>query len=451
MSKGEGGLRAPVREIVAWQEKDYWNEEKLDEETRRQFDVCHGCRRCFNLCDSFPKLFDLIDASETYELDSVKSKDFKPIVDACTMCDMCFMVTCPYVPPHEFAIDIPKLMLRHRAKSFKEGKVNFKEKQIAEIDRNGKLGQKTRPISNAIVSLKNKPVRYLMEKALNVSKEAKLPKFVKPFKEDYPINTKAPSFGKKAILFSTCYGSYHNTEIISAAYKVLRHNGIDVSLFYDGCCGMPQLEQGNIERVMDQAKNISSKLLPLISEEVALIAPIPSCALMLKTEWPLLLPKDKNIMSLSIYTMDIDEYIIQLSETKGLVNDLIPLEGDITVHMACHSRAQNIGPKSAQMLRLIPNTKVNIIERCSGHGGSWGVKKENFNTAIKVGKTSAKSIMKYNTKYFASTCPLAGDHLVQISEKEKNKDLKKLKEPSHPIELLALAYNVNKKIEEKNE
>ena len=445
MSNGEGGLRAPVREIVAWQEKDYWNEEKLDEETRRQFDVCHGCRRCFNLCDSFPKLFDLIDESETYELDSVKSKDFKPIVDACTMCDMCFMVTCPYVPPHEFAIDIPKLMLRHRAKSFKEGKVNFKEKQIAEIDRNGELGQKIRPISNAIVSLKNKPARYLMEKALNVSKEAKLPKFVKPFKEDYPINTKAPSFGKKAILFSTCYGSYHNADIISAAYKVLRHNGIDVSLFYDGCCGMPQLEQGNIERVMAQAKNIASKLLPLISEEVALIAPIPSCALMLKTEWPLLLPKDKNIMSLSIYTMDIDEYIIQLSETKGLVNDLIPLEGDITVHMACHSRAQNIGPKSAQMLRLIPNTKVNIIERCSGHGGSWGVKKENFNTAIKVGKTSAKSIMKYNTKYFASTCPLAGDHLVQISEKEKDKDLKELKEPLHPIELLALAYNINKK------
>jgi len=208
---------------------------------------------------------------------------------------------------------------------------------------------------------------------------------------------------------------------------------------------MPQLEQGNIERVMDQAKNISRKLLPLISEDVPLIAPIPSCALMFKTEWPLLLPKDENIMSLSKYTMDIDEYIVQLSETKGITNDLKPLEGDITVHMACHSRAQNIGPKSAQMLRLIPNTKVNIIERCSGHGGSWGVKKENFDTALKVGKNSAKSIMKYSTKYFASTCPLAGDHLVQISEKEKNNDLQELKDPFHPIELLALAYNINKK------
>ena len=443
MSNGEGGLRAPVRDIVAWQDEDYWNKDKLDEETRRQFDVCHGCRRCFNLCDSFPKLFDLIDQSETYELDSVKSEDFKPIVDACTMCDMCFMVTCPYVPPHEFAIDIPKLMLRHRAKEFSEGKVGFKEKQISKIDRNGKLGQKTRVVSNSIVSLNNKPARYVMEKALNISKEAKLPKFAKPFKENFPINTKAPSFGKKAILFSTCYGSYHNTEIISSAYKVLRHNGVDVSLFYDGCCGMPQLEQGNIDRVMDQAKDISSKLVPLLSEEVPVIAPIPSCALMFKTEWPLLLPENNNVLTLSKNTMDIDEYMVQISENEGLADGLVALEGDITVHMACHSRAQNIGPKSAQMLRLIPNTKVNIIERCSGHGGSWGVKKENFDTALKVGKNSAKSIMKYDTKYFASTCPLAGDHLVQISEKEKNKDLKELTEPSHPIELIALAYNFN--------
>ncbi len=444
MINGEGGLRAPVRDSIAWQDDDYWDEEKLDEESRRQFDVCHGCRRCFNLCDSFPKLFDLIDESKTYELDSVDSKDFQPIVDACTLCDMCFMVTCPYVPPHEFAIDIPKLMLRHRAKNFKEGNVGFKEKQISEIDRNGKLGQKTRIVSNNFVSLNNKPSRYLMEKVLDISKEAKLPKFSKPFSEKFPLNTKAPSYGKKAILFSTCYGSYHNTEIISSAYKVLRHNGVDVSLFYDGCCGMPQLEQGNINRVMSQAKKISKKLAPMILEGHPIIAPIPSCALMFKTEWPLLLPEDKNILMLSKNTMDIDEYIIHISENKGLTDGLIPLEGDITVHMACHSRAQNIGPKSAQMLKLIPNTKINIIERCSGHGGSWGVKKENFKTALKVGKNSAKSIMKYDTKYFASTCPLAGDHIVQISEKENNENLKVLNEPSHPIELLALAYNINK-------
>jgi len=444
MSKAEGGLRAPERNAIAWKNEVYWNTEKLDEETRRQFDVCHGCRRCFNLCDSFPKLFDLIDESETFELDSVKSENFKPVIDACTLCDMCFMVTCPYVPPHEFAIDIPKLMLRHRAKDFRNRKTSFKEKQIAEIDRNGKLGQKIRSISNAVISLKNKPARYIMEKTLNINKNAKLPNFAKQFKENFPVNKNAPAYGKKAILFSTCYGNYHNTEIISSAYKVLRHNGIEVSLFYDGCCGMPQLELGNLERVAEQASNISKKLVNLIDKGIQIIAPIPSCALMFKTEWPLLLPQDENVQILSKNTLDIDEYIIGISENEGITKGLKSLEGDITVHMSCHSRAQNIGPKSAQMLRLIPNTQVNVVERCSGHGGSWGVKKDNFNTALKIGKISAKNIMKYNTKYFASTCPLAGDHIVQISEIEKNKELQSIDFPSHPIELIALSYELIK-------
>ena len=443
-SNSEGGLRAPVRNIVDWKNDEYWDAQKLDDETRRQFDVCHSCRRCFNLCDSFPKLFDLIDESETFELDSVNSKDFKPIIDACTLCDMCFMVTCPYVPPHEFAIDIPKLMLRQRANDFKDEKIKFKEKQISEIDRNGKIGQKTWPIANAMVSLKNKPVRYIMDKVFNIDKKAKLPKFSKPFKDNFKTNKKAPAYGEKAVLFTTCYGSYHNTEIIDSTIKVLRHNGVDVSLFYDGCCGMPQLEQGNLERVIKQAKNVSIKLNKFLSDGFHIITPIPSCALMFKTEWPLLLPQDKNVELLAKNTMDIDEYIIYLSEQKRLVNDLVPLEGDVTLHMSCHSRAQNIGAKSAQMLKLIPNTKINIVEKCSGHGGSWGVKKDNFNTAIKVGKNSAKNIMKYNTKYFSSTCPLAGDHIVQISEIEKNKDLTVLKEPFHPIELIALAYNIKK-------
>ena len=135
----EGGLRAPERSALGWEKEEYWDLDKLDDETRRQFDVCHGCRRCFNLCDSFPKLFDLIDESETYELDSVNSKDFKPVIDACTLCDMCFMVTCPYVPPHEFAIDIPSIFIRYKAIENKK-KTDLIESQIAKTDLNGKIG-----------------------------------------------------------------------------------------------------------------------------------------------------------------------------------------------------------------------------------------------------------------------------------------------------------------------
>ena len=187
-NRNEGGLDLPQRNSVSWEKEEYWEEDKLDQETRRQFDVCHGCRRCFNLCDSFPRLFDLIDNSETFELDSVDSKNFKGVVDACTLCDMCFMASCPYVPPHEFAIDFPKLMLRHRAVNFKKSKVSFRDKQLAEIDRNGKILQKVRTFSNAITSIKNKPSRYIMEKTLNIDKRAKLPSYSKPFNEDHKIN-----------------------------------------------------------------------------------------------------------------------------------------------------------------------------------------------------------------------------------------------------------------------
>ena len=442
-NSNEGGLRAPERAVISWEEDDYWDLNKLDEETRRQFDVCHGCRRCFNLCDSFPKLFDLIDESETYELDSVNSNDFKPIIDACTLCDMCFMVTCPYVPPHEFAIDIPKLMLRHRAINFEEGKVNFKDKAIAEIDRNGKLGTKVKAFANAITSLKNKPSRYILEKTLNIDRKAKLPKFSTGFKSEMTVNQNAPSFGKEVILFSSCYGTYHNSEIIEATYNVLKHNGIEVSLYYEGCCGMPQLEQGNIKRVAEQAKNIAKDLIKYIEEGKTIIAPIPSCALMLKSEWPLILQSDKNVIKLAESTQDIDEYIINLEKKNNLVEGLQALEGDsITVHLSCHSRAQNIGQKSAQMLKLIPNSTINVVDRCSGHGGSWGVKKDNFHTALKIGKIPTKNSMKFDANYFASTCPLAGEHIKQISEKEENKDLNSLDKAYHPIELLALSYGL---------
>ena len=204
---------------------------------------------------------------------------------------------------------------------------------------------------------------------------------------------------------------------------------------------MPQLEQGNIERVAKQAKTIASKLIKYVEKGKKVIAPIPSCALMLKSEWPLISPSDDNIVRLAEATMDIDEYIIYLSEKYGLAEGMKPLDDpNITVHLSCHSKAQNIGPKSAQMLRLIPSSNVKVIDRCSGHGGSWGVKKDNFDTALKIGKIPTKNVMKFNSKYFASTCPLAGEHMKQISEIEETKDLRIIQKAYHPIELLAFSY-----------
>ena len=137
---GEGSLDAPTREIINWQDPDFADPAKLDAEMRRVFDICHGCRRCFNLCDSFPRLFDLIDSSPQEDVEHLKSEDFKPVVEACTLCDMCFMTKCPYVPPHPFMLDFPHLMLRHRFVEAKQGNKDFVQRQLAEMDRNGSAG-----------------------------------------------------------------------------------------------------------------------------------------------------------------------------------------------------------------------------------------------------------------------------------------------------------------------
>ena len=160
----EGSLDAPTRHPIDWEDPDFCDAGKLDAEMRRVFDICHGCRRCFNLCDSFPKLFDLIDQSESGELDKVDSKDFKPVVDACTLCDMCFMTKCPYVPPHEFNLDFPHLMLRYRAAELRQGKLAVMEKQLTETDRNGKLGSALAPLANWATATDNKLTRPVMEK-----------------------------------------------------------------------------------------------------------------------------------------------------------------------------------------------------------------------------------------------------------------------------------------------
>ena len=154
----EGSLEAPTRHPLAWRDESFYDPAEIDKELRRVFDICHGCRRCFNLCDSFPRLFDLVDAAPTEELDSVKSEDFKPVVDACTLCDMCYLTKCPYVPPHEFNLDFPHLMLRYRAMEEKQGKIPFADKQLAETDRNGKLATLVSPLANWATARDNKIV-----------------------------------------------------------------------------------------------------------------------------------------------------------------------------------------------------------------------------------------------------------------------------------------------------
>lgn len=446
----EGSLEAPTRHPIPWQDEEFYDEAKLDAELRRVFDICHGCRRCFNLCDSFPRLFDLIDESKTGELDSVDSADFKPVVDACTLCDMCFMTKCPYVPPHEFNLDFPHLMLRYRAVEKRQGKVPFVQKQVSETDRNGKLAAPVAPLANWATGLGNSLTRPAMQAATGIDRNAALPKFHgKTFaaraKAAPPVRDEAaPAAGRKAVLYATCFVNYNSPSIGEAAQAVLARNGVETQVVYPRCCGMPKLEHGDIEGVAENARAVAAEMKPWIEKGYDIVALVPSCALMLKFEWPLILPDDEDIKRLSEATRDITEYVVDIARKEGLAEGLKPVDGGVTVHIACHARAQNIGMKGADMLRLLPDTDIAVIERCSGHGGSWGMMKDNFETALKVGKPVARQAAEAGKGAIVSECPLAALHILQGMDRlaaEKGEGTVPDTAP-HPIEILARAYGL---------
>ncbi len=445
----EGGLDAPVRRPLGWTEPEFYDAGALDEEMRRVFDVCHGCRRCFNLCESFPRLFDLIDESETMELDGVDSARFGSVVDACTLCDMCFMTKCPYVPPHEFDIDFPHLMLRYRAVAHRAGKSGLAARQLAETDRNGRLAAPAAPLVNWAGRTGNRLTRPVMERTLGIDRDAALPAFHRRTfragaRADPPaVDASAPAAGRKAVIYATCFANYNAPEIGHAAQAVLARNGVETEVVYPRCCGMPKLEQGDLARVAENARAVSAALAPWIAEGRDVVALVPSCALMLKFEWPLLLPGDEAVERLAAASWDISEYVVDIARKEGLAPGLAPIEGGIAVHLSCHSRAQNIGPKAADLLRLLPDTEVAVIERCSGHGGSWGMMKANFETALKTGRPAARRALESRCAHVVSECPLAGLHIVQGMARQADGEAAAVPETiPHPIQIVARSYGI---------
>jgi glycerol-3-phosphate dehydrogenase subunit C len=440
----EGSTQAPTRHNIDFNHPDFLDQKKLDDEMRRVFDICHGCRRCFNLCDSFPKLFEMIDDSKDENVESLSSNQFDPVVNSCTLCDMCFMTKCPYVPPHKFDLDFPHLMLRYRALQKKQNKLPSIPKQLAQIDRNAKIGVTFSWFVNWVSNIKNKFLRKILELFFGIDKKVELPvynseTFTNYFKNNNNlINIEASKKNRKVVIYSTCFVNFNKKSTGIAALKVLKKNGVEVQEAYPGCCGMPFLEQADLAKIVEQAKKVSKDLLEWVDKGYQVITLTASCGLMLKFEWALLLPEDKNIKRLSKNVSDIDEYIVDISNKEGLASGLKEIDGGVTIHNACHARAQNMGIKARDMLKLIPNIKIDVVEKCAGHGGTFGVMKETHNLALKIGRPTARQIKNKNNKYMASDCPLAGKHLKQLEQDTKISS----DEALHPIELLAKSYKL---------
>jgi len=440
----EGSLEAPTRHPLDWKSEAFYDEAKAFEELERVFDICHGCRRCVNLCSAFPTLFDLVDESKTMEVDGVAKQDYWKVVDQCYLCDMCYLSKCPYVPPHPWNVDFPHLMLRAKAIKFRKGETSFRDKLLSSTDALGKLA--AIPVVAQTVNAVNRNglARSAMESALGIHKDRELPPY-SPAKfrshaaasAALPVKDGAKTPGKVAI-FSTCYVNYNEPGIGHDLVALLAHNQIPhVLAEKEACCGMPKLELGDLEAVAKlKAINIPP-LAKLAEAGYAILTPVPSCTLMFKQELPLMFPDDAQVQAVRAAMFDPFEYFVQRARDGLLKKDFKAGLGKVSYHIPCHSRVQNVGQKTREMLEMVPDTAVTTVERCAGHDGTWGVKREYYANSMKIGGPVFRQMAAPAPDYVSSDCPIAGRHILQGMGADGGKAAK-----AHPLTLLRKAYGL---------
>ena len=442
----EGSLEKPTRHPLDWKSQAFYEEASLNKELERVFDICHTCRRCVSLCTAFPTLFDLIDASATLEVDGVAKADFGKVVDQCYLCDMCYMTKCPYVPPHEWNVDFPHLMLRAKAVKFRKGEVGFRDKLLSSTDALGKLASIPVVVQVVNAANKNSVARGLLDSVLGVHKDRVLPeydsaKFRATARADatFTVVDGKQSPGKVA-LFATCYINYNEPGIGHDLLKILAHNEIPAILVdKEVCCGMPKLELGDLEAVArNKAINIPV-LAKLAREGYAILAAVPSCALMFKQELPLMFPDDADVKAVAEAMYDPFEYFVLRQKDGLLKTDFKKPLGKVSYHIPCHLRVQNMGQKTREMLQKIPDTQITTVERCAGHDGTWGVKSEYYENSMKIGRPVFRLMAEAQPDYISSDCAIAGRH-IQQGMYESDSDTKAQKQ--HPLALLRIAYGL---------
>ncbi|MGH8291973.1 MAG: heterodisulfide reductase-related iron-sulfur binding cluster [Gammaproteobacteria bacterium] len=439
----EGGLKAPHRHHLDWQNDDFWNEVSLLKEMERVFDICAGCRRCFSLCNSFPTLFDAVDATPDGEVFRVDHKIFWEVVDHCYLCDLCFMTKCPYVPPHPWNVDFPHLMLRGKAYKFRNHGASVRDKALSAPEQLGNfLGI---PIVAQAVNAANKSraVRKLVQGVVGVHADAVVPEFHSKtarqrLKHHAPLAAAAAAVdgtrGKVAV-FLTCYGNRNQPEWVADLLAVLEHNDIPTRLTpQEHCCGMPKLELGDFETIRKNKETNIPMLVKLVDEGWDIVAPIPSCVLMFKQELPHLFPDDTGVKKVQENIYDPFEYLMLRHKAGKLKTDFKQVLGKVMYHVPCHQRVQNIGLKTKQLLELVPGTQVRAIERCSGHNGTYAVKREFHEISMKIGRPVMNQVAESGCDHYFSDCPMAG---AQIQN-----GLPDRRAPESPFQLLRLAYGI---------
>jgi glycerol-3-phosphate dehydrogenase subunit C len=441
MTVREGNLQAPTRHPLDWKNPEFYNEAALFHEMERVFDLCHGCRRCVSLCTAFPTLFDLVDESSTLEVDGVNKQDYWKVVDQCYLCDLCYMTKCPYVPPHPWNLDFPHTMLRAKAVKFKQGDTKFRDKLLSSTDAMGKLASIPVVVQIVNAAMSNTTTRKLMDDQLGIHRDQVLPKYdsAKFRSTARPDNSFASREGAqtpgKVAIYATCYVNYNEPGIGHDLLKILAHNEIpSVLVEKESCCGMPKLELGDLETV-EKHKDVNiPHLAKLAREGYAILTAVPSCTLMYKQELPLMFPDDADVQAVKAAMWDPFEYLMARQADGLLKTDFVKALGKVAYHVPCHQRVQNIGNKTRDSLKLA-GAEVTMVERCSGHDGTWGVKTEFYPNAVKIGRPVFKLMAAADPDYISSDCAIAASHIQHgMGESSAQK--------AHPITLMRIAYGL---------
>ena len=439
----EGSLEAPTRHPIDWRSPEYRDEALLFKEMERIFDICHGCRRCFSLCNAFPTLFDAVDTSPSGEVESVDKKVYWDVVDHCYLCDMCYMTKCPYVPPHPWNVDFPHLMLRAKAFKFQTQPIPRRDKILSATDLVGTLAGI--PVVAEVVNAANKTEigRKLLDKVLGVHPEAPVPEYhSKSYRKQHaaaahPAVDVQPTADTKGrvVLFTTCYGNRNEPDLGKDLTAIFEHNNIAVTIARsERCCGMPKLELGDLEGVARLKEQNIPELARLVEEGWDIVTPIPSCTLMFKQELPLMFPDDAQVLKVRDAMFDPFEYLWARYKGGLLRTDFTRQLGKISYHVPCHLRVQNLGLKTRDVLMLVPETQVDAIERCSGHNGTYGVKREYRDVSMKIARPVVRRVVDGSADFYSSDCPMAGHQIESGMEQPR--------EPTHPLKLLRMAYGI---------
>jgi glycerol-3-phosphate dehydrogenase subunit C len=412
-------------------EAKYWDRAGLDKEVERVFDICHGCRLCFNLCPSFPALFDAVDRNDG-DVRALRAAEKDRVIDLCYGCKLC-EIKCPYTPHdgHEFQLDFPRLMLRAKSVNARENGVKLRDRVLARPDQIGKVGALTPSLANMMC--RQNFQRVVMEKMLGIHRDKLLPDFAAEtfdkWLERNPLPPIPAEPAAKVALFPTCFINYYNPAPGKAAVEVFAKNGCAVKCPKQNCCGMPALDSGDVDFARKEARANVDSMLPLVREGYKIAAINPTCSMMMRQEYPNLLAGDE-IKEFAAAIVDSHELLYYLRRAGKFNTDFQSTPGTVAYHVPCHLKAQDIGLRSRDLMREIPGAEVTTVDACTAHDGTWAMKKEFFALSMKWGEKAFGGMREAGARVMATDCPLAAVQIEQATGVH----------PMHPIEVLARAY-----------